>query len=64
MSRSNALEKFNARIDQKARREFFATRWRDFLHSNYQRPEQIPEIFGVTFQTAWLWWHGHVVPGG
>jgi len=64
MYRSNSLEKFNRRISKKAKRDFFAARWKDFVRGTFRSPEDVIRHFDVTFQTACNWWNGVCCPFG
>lgn len=55
---------WSKRFEPRKFRAFFAERWSQFLHENYDSPEEVSVAYGVRFQTALNWWQGLNRPSG
>ena len=64
MSLEKSLKEHCATEDAHSYRQFFASKWRDFIRENFASPAHVAVCFGVTAVTASNWWDGYNAPQG
>ena len=56
--------KFSQKREALKYRQHFAARWAQFLHANFDSPEEAAAFFGVDGTTSQRWWSGLHRPTG